>query len=172
MVAEPARRGSFTVIERDNEDSREIEAHAQFMLLAIQQAKMAAPISRAFNTGVFIVNGNQPIMGGHSRDPRAPELHAAAGAIAKARGTSQERLLDGATLYTTMEPCSSPAMAKTPCTTHIIQAGIRRVVIGVKEPPEFTNCRGADTLRDAGIDVTHLLFMQEECLKTNIHLLT
>ncbi|KAJ2709285.1 hypothetical protein H4R19_004331, partial [Coemansia spiralis] len=109
---------------------------------------------------------------GHSRDPHAPELHAAAAAVVKAQQDPRAYLLPSSTLYTTMEPCSSTLFAKTPCTTHIINARIRQVVIGVKEPPSFDNCQGVETLLAAGIDVVHLHLLQEECLATNIHLLS
>ncbi|KAJ2384244.1 hypothetical protein H4S02_004906, partial [Coemansia sp. RSA 2611] len=158
--------------ERIEKLAEEVEEHMEFMKLAIMQAQMAAPNDRAFNTGVLILSGMQPISSGHSRDPHAPEQHAAASAIAKARSGPHAHLLEGATLYTTMEPCSSPMFAKTPCTTHIVNARIRRVVIGVKEPESFANCRGVDTLCAAGVEVVHLLLLQEECLATNIHLLT
>ncbi|KAJ2357302.1 hypothetical protein GGF43_001546 [Coemansia sp. RSA 2618] len=167
----PIARGSFTVIDRDD-GSRAVEEHIEFMQLAIMQARMAAPNDRAFNTGVLIISGMQPIAEGHSRDPHAPEHHAAAAAIAKARNGPHAHLLVGSTVYTTMEPCSSPMFAETPCTTHIINAQVRRVVIGVKEPDSFVNCRGVETLCAAGIEVVHLLVLQEDCLATNLHLLT
>ncbi|KAJ2797143.1 hypothetical protein H4R20_005292 [Coemansia guatemalensis] len=171
MVDEPVARGSFTVISRDD-GSKEVEEHIEFMRLAIMQANMAAPDDHTFNTGIMIVKNLQPISTGHSRDPHAPGLHAAANTIAKARHGPHAHLLVGSTMYTTMEPCSSPIVSKTPCTTHIINARIKRVVIGVKEPESFVNCKGVETLRTAGIDVVHMKMLQEECLKTNIHLLT
>ncbi|KAJ1852701.1 hypothetical protein GGH12_005939 [Coemansia sp. RSA 1822] len=171
MVETPVERGAFTVIDHDD-GSQEVEEHVEFMKLAIMQAQMAAPNDRAFNTGVLIVSGRQPISSGHSRDAHVPEQHAAAAALARARSGAHARMLAGSTLYTTMEPCSSPMFAKIPCTTRIINAQVRRVVIGVKEPDSFVNCRGVDTLCAAGIEVVHLLILQEECLRTNIHLLT
>ncbi|KAJ2454338.1 hypothetical protein EV183_001584 [Coemansia sp. RSA 2336] len=169
MTEEP--RGTYTVIAHDD-GSDEVEEHVEFMKLAMMQARKAMPHPQAFNTGVLIINGKQPISEGHSREPQAPTLHAAAQAISKAHHTINAHLLAGSTLYTTMEPCSSPMIADIPCTTHIINARIRRVVIGVKEPESFVNCRGVETLCAAGIDVVHLLLLQEECLATNIHLLS
>ncbi|KAJ1732471.1 hypothetical protein LPJ61_002027 [Coemansia biformis] len=171
MESESVPRGSFTVISHDD-GSTKVEQHIEFMRLAILQAKRAAPREQAFNAGVMIIGGMVPISEGHSRDSHAPELHAAAAAVVKAQRGPHAHLLAGSTLYATMEPCSSPAISKTPCTSHIINARIRQVVIGVKEPESFVNCQGVETLRAAGIDVVHLLLLQEECLATNIHLLT
>ncbi|KAJ2179792.1 hypothetical protein EV181_005785, partial [Coemansia sp. RSA 532] len=60
MVETPVERGTFTVIDHDD-GSQEVEEHVEFMKLAIMQAQMAAPNDRAFNTGVLIVSGRQPI---------------------------------------------------------------------------------------------------------------
>ncbi|KAJ2072524.1 hypothetical protein GGI09_009098 [Coemansia sp. S100] len=136
------------------------------------QANLAEPSSNTFSTGVLLVNGTTLIAEGHTREPHAPHQHAAECAIAKAKRSKQSFLLQSATMYTTMEPCSSTRMSKVPCTTHIIKAKIGRVVIGVKEPESFVNCKGVETLCAAGIDVVHLKILQEECLATNIHLLT
>jgi diaminohydroxyphosphoribosylaminopyrimidine deaminase / 5-amino-6-(5-phosphoribosylamino)uracil reductase len=57
----------------------------------------------------------------------------------------------GATLYVTLEPCSH--FGKTPpCTTAIIEAGIKRVVFGASDPNHAAQ-GGAGLLRDAGIEV-------------------
>ncbi|KAJ2690718.1 hypothetical protein IWW39_000520 [Coemansia spiralis] len=170
-MTEAKAPGSYLVIERDDE-TRQVETYIAFMRLAIMQATLAEPSSNTFNTGVLIVNGTQLIGEGHTREPHAPHTHAAECAIQKARHGKQAHLLTSSTLYTTMEPCSSPRMSKVPCTTHIINAGIAKVVIGVKEPESFVNCQGVKTLVAAGIDVVHLKILQEECLTTNIHLLT
>ncbi|ORX71907.1 hypothetical protein DL89DRAFT_265611 [Linderina pennispora] len=106
--------------------------------------------------GTVILHGNQIIATGHTL---ADGQHAAMVAIGGARRTE---LLRGATMYTTMEPS---------CTERIVEAGVACVVIGVKEPTTFENCNGVEELRVAGVDVVHLKFLEEECLRTNIHLL-
>ncbi|KAJ1666765.1 hypothetical protein IW140_002356 [Coemansia sp. RSA 1813] len=162
--------GSFTVIST-NDGSKQVEIHIELMRLAILQAEMATPNDNAFNTGIIIVNGMTPISEGRSRESNL-DKHAAEIAIIKAKHSQTARLLSGSTMYTTMEPCSSTKVSKVPCTSHIISAGVRTVVIGVKEPESFVNCRGVETLCAAGIDVVHLRLLQEKCLATNIHLLT
>ncbi|KAJ1798032.1 hypothetical protein LPJ59_002760 [Coemansia sp. RSA 2399] len=159
--------GTYTVIST-NDGTKQVEIHIELMRLAILQAEMATPNANAFNTGIIIVNGMTPISEGRSRESNL-DKHAAEIAIIKAK---HNRLLAGSTMYTTMEPCSSTAVSKVPCTSHIIGAGIRTVVIGVKEPESFVNCKGVETLCAAGIDVVHLRLLQEKCLATNIHLLT
>ena len=62
--------------------------------------------------------------------------------------------LSGATLYVSLEPCCHEGKTP-PCTEAIVQAGIRRVVVGSDDPTaEKAAGRGlAGILRDEGIDV-------------------
>lgn len=60
--------------------------------------------------------------------------------------------LRGATLYTTLEPCSHTGRTG-PCTDAIISAGIARVVVGVEDPDEKVSGSGVAALRAAGISV-------------------
>jgi len=59
----------------------------------------------------------------------------------------------GATLYVTLEPCCHTGRTG-PCTDAIIQAGIRRVVGGVRDPNPLVNGRGFAILKSSDIDVT------------------
>ena len=59
----------------------------------------------------------------------------------------------GATLYTTLEPCSHTGRTG-PCTDAVLAAGIGRVVVGIADPDPNVAGRGIDVLRGAGVDVT------------------
>ncbi|MBU6401912.1 MAG: bifunctional diaminohydroxyphosphoribosylaminopyrimidine deaminase/5-amino-6-(5-phosphoribosylamino)uracil reductase RibD, partial [Verrucomicrobia bacterium] len=58
----------------------------------------------------------------------------------------------GATLYVTLEPCSTRGRTP-PCTAAILAAGIRRVVIGAIDPNPGHRGRGLALLKRAGIQV-------------------
>ena len=60
--------------------------------------------------------------------------------------------LSGATLYISLEPCCHEGKTP-PCTDAIVQAGIRRVVVGSDDPTEKAAGRGLGILRDEGIEV-------------------
>ena len=71
----------------------------------------------------------------------------------------------GATLYVTMEPCS--IYGKTPpCVPAIVQAGIKRVVVGARDPNPKVNGRGIRWLKKSGIEVIEGV-LREECEAIN-----
>ena len=63
------------------------------------------------------------------------------------------RKAKGATLYITLEPCAH--FGRTPpCADAIKEAGIKRVVIGAKDPNPLVRGKGIRILRRAGVEVT------------------
>jgi diaminohydroxyphosphoribosylaminopyrimidine deaminase/5-amino-6-(5-phosphoribosylamino)uracil reductase len=66
----------------------------------------------------------------------------------------------GADLYVTLEPCCV-TIHTPPCTDAIIDAGIRRVIMGVSDPNPLVSGRGIDQLRTAGIEVITGIEAQE-----------
>ena len=63
------------------------------------------------------------------------------------------RRAKGATLYTTLEPCAHASERGPTCSALIPEAGIARVVIGIKDPDPRTAGQGIRMLRKAGIEV-------------------
>ena len=109
----------------------------------------------ATNEGVVHVGATQPPGGNHA------EIEALAAAEAAARG---------ATLATTLEPCSHTGRTG-PCTDAIIEAGVARVIVGIEDPDPLVAGSGIAALRSAGIDVTVGVCAQavSEQLETYLH---
>ncbi len=121
--------------------------------LASQAAGLTAPNPLV---GSVIVQGNKIV--GEGYHPQAGEPHAEIFALRDAQkniqkhGENNVNNVKGATLYVNLEPCNH--FGRTPpCSEAVIAAGIRRVVIGMRDPnPQAKG--GVETLRAAGIAVT------------------
>lgn len=57
----------------------------------------------------------------------------------------------GATLFTTLEPCSRRGPNKKPCAMRVVERGIAEVVIGIYDPNPKIYREGWRILRDAGV---------------------
>jgi len=96
------------------------------------------------SVGAVIVENNQVTAQGNHFAAGFP--HAEIVALKKVKESAK-----GATLYCTLEPCCH--WGKTPpCTDAIIEAGIKKVVYGYKDPDPKVNGRGEAKLREVGID--------------------
>lgn len=96
--------------------------------------------------GAVVVKNSRVIGQGWHR--RAGGPHAEIYALRQAEAKSL-----GATLYVTLEPCSTRGRTP-PCVDAIIQAGIARVVVATSDPNPNHAGRGLRLLRKAGIQLT------------------
>ena len=111
--------------------------------------------------GAVIVAGSQIVGEGWHR--QAGEPHAEIEAL---RSLADPTLARGATIYVTLEPCSTHGRTP-PCTQAILDAGIRRVVIGTPDPNPAHAGRAVGLLREAGLEV-RVGVLDEECRRLNL----
>ncbi len=104
--------------------------------------------------GAVIVKDGRII--GEGWHHRYGELHAERDAIA-----SLTESAEGATIYVTLEPCCHYGK-QPPCTLPIVENGIRKVVIGSRDPNPKVAGKGARMLREHGVEVVED-FMRAEC---------
>ena len=116
------------------------------MRLAITTANDARLRSRPNPwVGAVVVSSSGDLFTGATREPG--NAHAEIVALQQAGSQAV-----GATLYSTLEPCSHTGRTG-PCTEAIIKSGIHRVVIGTTDPDNNVAGQGIQQLRNAGISV-------------------
>jgi diaminohydroxyphosphoribosylaminopyrimidine deaminase / 5-amino-6-(5-phosphoribosylamino)uracil reductase len=118
----------------------------EFMREALSEARKGAGATHPNPAvGAVIVVGESIVARGWHRAAGRP--HAEIEALEKAR-----QRVRGATLYVTLEPCSTQGRTP-PCTRAIIEAGLARVVYGATDPNRKHSGRTAALLSRAGIKV-------------------
>jgi diaminohydroxyphosphoribosylaminopyrimidine deaminase/5-amino-6-(5-phosphoribosylamino)uracil reductase len=130
-----------------------------FMRLALRLARRGfGRTSPNPMVGAILVREGAVIGQGWHR--RAGEAHAEIEALRDAQRPGLSGGAKGATLYVTMEPCSTHGRTP-PCTSAIIAAGIRRVVAAATDPNPAHGGRGFAILQRAGIEVSSGLLAGE-----------
>lgn len=149
--------------------SEERKVNIEVMRRAILLGHQCKPLKTAYNVGAVLLDANgKELSTGFSRELPG-NTHAEECCLLKLKNTT---VPPGATLYTTMEPCSLRLSGKKSCTERIIEAKVSRVIVGVGEPDVFVDkCEGIEKLRAAGVVVDELDGLQRACLAPNVHLL-
>ncbi|MGH3926298.1 MAG: dCMP deaminase [Pseudonocardiaceae bacterium] len=136
---------------------------------AIELGERCPRSATAFSVGAVITDSDGTILAtGFSRE-RDPRDHAEEGALAKL-DTDDPRLAQ-ATLYSSLEPCSTRASRPRSCTELILATAIPRIVFAWREPTLFVDCEGAELLRAAGREVVEISDLADRVRRTNAHLL-
>ncbi|HEV7896942.1 MAG TPA: dCMP deaminase [Planosporangium sp.] len=136
---------------------------------AIEQARRCPPSRTAFSVGAVIVDAaGREISRGYSRESD-PVVHAEESALAKVDPADPR--LAGATIYSSLEPCSLRKSRPAPCAELIRAAGIPRVVYAWREPVLFVDGHGAEELAGAGVEVVQVADLADEARTVNAHLL-
>src|SRR2546423_13742886 len=134
--------------------------HERFMRSALAEARK--PIGQTSPNpavGAVLIVGNRIVARGHHRQAGFP--HAEIECLRSFR----RKIPKSATLYVTLEPCSTSGHTGA-CTDQIIRAGVKSVVIGATDPNPRHRGRGLQILGDAGIKVKAGV-LAEECAALN-----
>jgi diaminohydroxyphosphoribosylaminopyrimidine deaminase/5-amino-6-(5-phosphoribosylamino)uracil reductase len=141
-----AQRGDFAV-ESDgaNAERFHVTSDEEFMWEAIREARKG--LSRTHPNpavGAIMVSQGRIVARGWHRG--AGLAHAEIEVLRRTKATK------GATLYVTLEPCSTQGRTP-PCTDALVGSGIVRVVYGATDPNPVHGGRGKKILSEAGIEV-------------------
>ncbi len=123
---------------------------ALYLERALELAKRAAPPAVEPNppVGAVIAVGEEVLGEGYHAYFGGPHAE-----IVALESVQKPELLPQATLYVTLEPCCHTGKKTPPCVPALINAGIRRVVIGTRDPNPAVHGAGIQALRAAGVEV-------------------
>jgi diaminohydroxyphosphoribosylaminopyrimidine deaminase / 5-amino-6-(5-phosphoribosylamino)uracil reductase len=127
------------------------------MLRALELARNGKTSPNPMVGAVLVKNNRIIAEGFHSRAGRP---HAEVVALRKAGGKARD-----ADLFVNLEPCCHVGRTP-PCTDAIIQSGVTRVFVGMKDPNKLVQGKGIRILKAAGIKVS-VGMMKKDCEKLN-----
>ena len=140
-------------------NTTDMEQDRQYMKMALELAQKGMGFTAPNPmVGTVIVKNGRIIGQGYHR--KYGGLHAEREALAAC--TEEPK---GASIYVTLEPCCHYGK-QPPCVNAILEAGIRRVIIGSSDPNPLVAGKGIRILKDHGIEVTENI-LKEECDKLN-----
>jgi diaminohydroxyphosphoribosylaminopyrimidine deaminase/5-amino-6-(5-phosphoribosylamino)uracil reductase len=136
------------------------DRHEKFMKAALGFARKGlGKTSPNPAVGAVIARRGQVVAAGFHR--KAGGAHAEVEALNQLRGKARR----GDTLYVTLEPCNH--FGRTPpCTQAILEKGIRKVVVGMRDPNPHVTGGGCDYLSGQGVEVVTGV-LEAECRRLN-----
>jgi pyrimidine deaminase RibD-like protein len=126
-----------------------LEEERRFAQMAIEEAKKSVPEDERHHpkVGAVVVKDGNVVSKAHRGE--SPKSHAEYIALEE---KLSDDLVAGATVYTTLEPCTTRKHPKIPCARRLIERRVARVIIGMLDPnPEICG-RGILLLNEAGIE--------------------
>lgn len=124
----------------------------RWLSAAIELSRQSPRTPTNYAVGAVVVGPGERVLATGYTGEIGPRDHAEESALVKAAGLDLSR----ATIYSSLEPCTARSSRPGTCTDLILAAGLRRVVIALREPLLFADCRGVETLREAGVEVIEI----------------
>lgn len=149
-------------------DRKIFETDERLLLQAIHLSRNSPPCSTAYRVGAVVVTRDGKEFTGFTHET-SPDNHAEEEAILKALAASAD--LTGATIYSSMEPCSTRRSKPVSCSELIIGYRIARVVYAYAEPACLADCQGTSLLTGSGIEVTVLPWLGPQVEEINTHII-
>src|SRR6185437_3958801 len=121
--------------------------------LSIAEARKCVPEDSRVHPKVGVVvarSGKEPTMG--YRGELGQGEHAEYTVLER---KLPEEAVAGATIYTTLEPCTDRNHPKVPCVERLIERKVARVLIGMLDPNPKISGKGVRRLREANITVEY-----------------
>jgi diaminohydroxyphosphoribosylaminopyrimidine deaminase/5-amino-6-(5-phosphoribosylamino)uracil reductase len=137
-----------------------VEIDEKYMRKAIRLARKGlGRTSPNPAVGVVIIRDGKIIASGYHK--KAGDNHAEVEALVKIRGRAREDDV----LYVTLEPCHHHGRTP-PCTQAILKKGLKKLVVGMRDPNPQVTGGGCEFLAKKGIEVKTGI-LESECRKLN-----
>lgn len=120
-----------------------------FQEMAIQEARQSVAEDQRLHpkVGAVVVKHGKVVSKAHRGEN--PKCHAEYIAL---EAKLPDDLVSGATVYTTLEPCTTRNHPKIPCAQRLIERRVARVFVGILDPNPEIRGLGIQALNDAGIE--------------------
>jgi pyrimidine deaminase RibD-like protein len=148
----------------DDRNTKQVyAADRKFARLAIEEARKSVPENDGRPhpwVGAVVVKDGKVLGTAHRGE--VPGNHAEFVALER---NLPDVAVASATVYTTLEPCTTRTPPKIPCVDRLIERRVARVVIGILDPDDRIRGKGQRKLSNAGIETTlfpHDLAMEVE----------
>ncbi|MFI3264860.1 MAG: dihydrofolate reductase family protein [Rikenellaceae bacterium] len=146
---------------------RNREEDILFLKRAVEVSRNCTPSATSYCVGAVVVTACGEVFEGYTHET-SPTHHAEQEAIKKAEAAKVD--LVGATIYSSMEPCSTRSSEPESCSAIIIRHRFARAIFALYEPSCFVVCKGALNMRLAGVDVECIDSLAEDVREVNGHL--
>ncbi len=150
------------------ENRSQYRADCVYLERAMHFSQKSEPVDSRYRVGAVLVTADGAEFDGYTGETD-PLNHAEEEAITKALAAGLS--LKGATIYSTIEPCSQRSSHPASCTDLIIKHGMSRVVFAMREPDRFVRCEGVRRLTESGIEVVEVSAFTPEIISINSHIL-
>ncbi len=158
--------GQTSVLHFVNRTQHRVDCN--YLSRSVHNSRMCEAVPERYSVGAVLVTRDGREFDGYTGET-APENHAEEEAIAKALAAGAD--LRGASVYSTIEPCTERRSKPETCSDLILRHGIERAVFTVREPTKLAKCNGIDKLADAGVEVVVIPALTNEVLEINAHIL-
>jgi diaminohydroxyphosphoribosylaminopyrimidine deaminase/5-amino-6-(5-phosphoribosylamino)uracil reductase len=142
------------------------EDDLRWLTAAIDLSRLSPPSPAHYAVGAVIVGAGGELLATGYTGEGDDHNHAEEAALAKLPATAT-----GATIYSSLEPCTMRRSRPYPCTELILNEGIRRVVFALREPDIFADCTGLETLRANGVEVVERPALAGQVAAINAHIM-
>ena len=124
----------------------------RFAAMAVEEALKSVPEDERPHpkVGAVVVKDGKVLTKAHRGENPKPKSHAEYIALEE---KLPDDLVAGATVYTTLEPCTTRKHPKIPCAQRLIDRRVACVVIGMLDPNPDISGKGWQLLREAGIEI-------------------